>query len=250
MDATETTIYHSVIIACILIGCIFLLFFLAVIRQQREILSLRREHAVAEIKGVERDRARIAGDLHDDLGPLLSSLKMRVSSFDLQNEADAEELARVKRLFDAAIQRIREISFNLVPNTLIKKGLVKGLREYVGLLTAESNIDFTVKANSVIVTDEVITVNIYRLLQETVYNAVKHSQATKIEVELTINHHTNVLECKVTDDGVGFDYKKQLTENRGIGLRSLNNRALVSGGRMVVKSSPGKGTTTTFIIPV
>lgn len=250
MDPAETTIYHIVLVVCLGIGFIFLLVFLGIIRQQRVILSLRKKNAIAEIKGVERDRARIANDLHDDLGPLLSSIKMRVTCFDLQNESDREELICVKQLFDSAIQRIRQISFNLVPNTLIKKGLVKGLREYMELLTGESNICFTVRADSKVETNEVITVNIYRLLQEAVYNAVKHAQATKIEVDITVDREKNLLKCKVTDDGIGFDYKKKLAENGGIGLKSLNNRALVSGGRMIVQSSPGKGTSSIFIIPV
>ncbi|MGN6298286.1 MAG: sensor histidine kinase [Ginsengibacter sp.] len=250
MDATETAVYHSVIIACIAIGCILLLFFIAVIRQQREILSLRKKNAVAEMKGIERDRSRIAADLHDDLGPLLSSLKIRVTSFDLQNEHDKEELVRVKKIFDTAIQRIRNISFNLMPNTLVKKGLVKGLREYMDLLNNESKIHFTIKADAGLMVDEVKSVNIFRLLQEAIYNALKHSHATAVCVELTVDQKKNLFICTVTDDGVGFNYKKKLAERSGIGLGSLNNRVMVAGGKMSVRSSPGKGTSCIFEIPL
>jgi signal transduction histidine kinase len=250
MDPTETAVYHSVIIACIAIGCILMLFFIAVIRQQREILSLRKKNAAAEMKGIERDRARIATDLHVDLGPLLSSLKIRVTSFDLQNEHDREELLIVKKLFDSAVQRIREISFNLVPNSLMKKGLVKGLREYMDLLNNESRIHFIMRAEAGLTIDEVKSVNIFRLLQEAIYNALKHSQAGTVIVELSVNHKKNVFVCTVTDDGIGFNYKKELAERTGIGLGSLNNRALVAGGKMSVQSSPGKGTSCIFEIPL
>jgi signal transduction histidine kinase len=200
--------------------------------------------------GIERDRARIATDLHDDLGPLLSSLKIRVNSFDLQNDHDREELIRVKKIFDAAIQRIREISFNLVPHTLVKKGLVKGLREYMDLLNNESKIHFTIKADAGLMVDEIKSVNIFRLLQEAIYNALRHSQATAVSVQLTADRKKNVFLCTVTDDGIGFNYKKELAERSGIGLGSLNNRAMVAGGKMSVRSAPGKGTSCIFELPL
>lgn len=250
MDPTETAVYHSVIIACVAIGCILMLFFIAVIRQQREILSLRKKNAIAEMAGIERDRARIATDLHDDLGPLLSSLKIRVTSFDLQNDHDKEELARVKRLFDTAIQRIREISFNLVPHTLVKKGLVKGLQEFMDLLNNESKIHFTINSDAELTVDEAKSVNIFRMLQEAIYNALRHSQATAVSVELTIDRKKNAFLCIVTDDGIGFNYKKKLAERAGIGLGSLTYRAMVAGGKMSVRSSPGKGTSCIFEIPL
>lgn len=250
MDPTETAVYHSVIIACVAIGCILMLFFIAVIRQQREILSLRKKNAIAEMAGIERDRARIATDLHDDLGPLLSSLKIRVTSFDLQNDHDKEELARVKRLFDTAIQRIREISFNLVPHTLVKKGLVKGLQEFMDLLNNESKIHFTINSDAELTVDEAKSVNIFRMLQEAIYSALRHSQATAVSVELTIDRKKNAFLCIVTDDGIGFNYKKKLAERAGIGLGSLTYRAMVAGGKMSVRSSPGKGTSCIFEIPL
>jgi signal transduction histidine kinase len=181
---------------------------------------------------------------------LLSSLKIRVNSFDLQNDHDREELARVKKIFDTAIQRIREISFNLVPNTLVKKGLVKGLREYMDLLNNESKVHFTIKADAGLTLDEVKSVNIFRLLQEAIYNALRHSQATTVSVELKVDRKKNVFLCTVTDNGIGFNYKKKLAERAGIGLGSLNNRAMIAGGKMSVRSSPGKGTSCIFELPL
>ena len=249
MDTTETTIYHAVLIACISIGLILMYFFISVIRQQRENLFLRKRNLLSEIGGMEKDRARIAADLHDELGPLLSTVKIIINSFELSDPEDVAERKNASLYIDNTIKRLRGISFNLMPATLLKNGLVEALREYIAFLNQQHTIRFTLAAEDNFCVSEDKSVNIYRIIQEATYNAIKHSKATEISVSL--QHKNNkLLHLQISDNGIGFDYKRKLAENGGIGLGSLRNRAIITGGRMFMESSSKKGTDYLFEIPL
>ncbi len=143
MGKTQATIYDYILIASIILGAILVYFFVSVIRQYRINMALRRKNTLQEISGLEKDRARIAADLHDDLGPLLSVVKMRINNFELQNEQEKAELVKANAHIDDIIRRMREISFDLMPVTLLKKGLVKALSQYVLFLEKEKDIRVT-----------------------------------------------------------------------------------------------------------
>ena len=97
MDTPETTIYDAIVIACIVMGVIIVYFFISVIRQQRENLALRKKNILSEISGLEKERARIASDLHDELGPLLSAVKMKINSFELTDPEDQLQLEKTNK---------------------------------------------------------------------------------------------------------------------------------------------------------
>lgn len=248
MDATETKIYYAIVAACVATGTIILYFFVSVIRHQRENLAFRKKSMLREIAGLEKERARIASDLHDELGPLLSTVKMRINSFELTDPDDLPELEKTNGHIDTVLKRMREISFNLMPNILLRKGLVQALNEYMGFLDQESEVTFTFVAPDNCVINEDKAVNIYRIVQELVYNAVKHSGASEISVEL--RNKNNKIHLKVSDNGKGFDYTKKLAERSGIGLGSLSNRTALTGGKMFMESGPENGTTYIFEIPL
>ena len=245
MGTPQTTIYDSVLIASIVLGFIILYFFISVIRQQWLNLNLRKKNILSEISGLEKERARIASDPHDELGPLLSVVKMRINSFELTDPEDRIQLEKTNHHIDDVIQRMREISFDLMPNSLLKKGLAIALDEYIHFLKKETNIRFTFINELDAPIDEDKSVNIYRIIQEIIHNAIKHSNATEIMIGLKMNK--NKIWLVVSDNGKGFDYKKELAENAGIGLGSIHNRAQIAGGKMFVESQ--KGTRYIFEIP-
>jgi signal transduction histidine kinase len=248
MDTTETKIYYAVVAACVATGIIILYFFISVIRHQRENLAFRKKSMLREITGLEKERARIASDLHDELGPLLSTARMRINSFVLTEPNDLVQLEKTNGHIDTVLKRMREISFNLMPNILLRKGLVQALSEYMGYLDEESEVAFIFVAPDNCSIDEDKAVNIYRIVQELVYNAVKHSGASEISVEL--RNKNNKIHLKVSDNGKGFDYTKKLAERSGIGLGSLSHRTAITGGKMFMESGPENGTTYIFEIPL
>ena len=247
MDATETKIYEGILIACVVIGFILLFFIVLFIRQQHINRRLRKKSMLNEIAGLEKDRARIAADLHDELGPILSFVKMCISSFELPDEYDREQRQKAKDQIDNAIKRIRGISNDLMPDTLITKGLIMGLREYIGFLSQVNDIRFTFEAPDHIEMPEDKSVNIYRIIQELLYNAIKHAKASEIEIEIIKKR--SILVLKVADNGTGFDYKQKVAERKGIGLRSLANRTRLGDGKMFVKSGPSIGSVFLFEMP-
>jgi signal transduction histidine kinase len=248
MGTPQTTIYSSVLIASIVLGLLIVYFFISVIRQLRINLELRKKNILNEISGLEKERSRIASDLHDELGPLLSAVKMKINSFDLADSGDYPELEKTNDHIDIVIKRMREISFDLMPSSLLKKGLRTALNEYFSFLKKEYTIHFIFinEADSSI--NENKAVNIYRIVQEVIHNSIKHSKATEILTEIKIV--ANKISLAMSDNGTGFNYKEMLGQDSGIGLNSINNRVEIAGGRMSVNSSHDQGTKYYFEIPL
>src|SRR5262245_19620588 len=131
MDPNETKIYTVILIAGGVLGIILVYFIINIIRQQRRNLSLHNEKIQAEITTLENERKRIASDLHDDLGPLLSAVKLQINSVEVPDGEDQELIEKSSLYIDAILTRIREISNNLMPQVLSRKGLVIALREFI-----------------------------------------------------------------------------------------------------------------------
>lgn len=248
MHASETTIYHAVIIASVVIGIILLYFFISIIWQLRRNIALQKKSILREIAGLEKERARIAEDFHDELGPLLSGLKMRINSFDLPNQEDEKELEKANDQINDIIRRMREISFNLLPNNLLKYGLVKSIEDYVAFLKSTTSIRFIFTHNLRISIPEEKTINIYRIIQEIIHNAIKYSQASEVTIDLENTDSRLIL--SIADNGTGFNYKEALRHSSGIGLGSIRNRNTMMGGKMYLRSEMNKGTHYTFHIPI
>lgn len=252
MDAQETRIYTAIIITSIVLGIIIGYFIVSIIRQQRRNARLNKQIILSEITGLENERRRIATDLHDELGPILSAVKLKMNSLDFQNAEQQEEMEIMTNPIDDVIKRMREISFDLMPTSLTRKGLINTIEEFVNNLNADSAIKFVLNVSPEknefdgFTVDKII--NLYRIIQEIIHNIIKHSKASSA----AINIRKDVKEVFITisDDGIGFDYKKKLEENNGMGLRSLLNRTEIMNGKMFLESMPGKGTVYTFQIPL
>src|ERR1043166_2061459 len=97
MDPHATNIYNAILISCVALGIIIFYFAISLVRHQRKNLQLRKKNIMAEITGLEKERARIAADLHDELGPMLSAIKMRMNSFELTGEDDKVQIVKANR---------------------------------------------------------------------------------------------------------------------------------------------------------
>ncbi|RYY87532.1 MAG: sensor histidine kinase [Chitinophagaceae bacterium] len=248
MDPSQANLFSAVIIAAVILCLIIAFFIISIIRQQRRNLVLHRQNMLAEISTLEKERARMARDLHDELAPVLAAVKMRINSFALTDADDQEELERTSAHIDSLMKRIREITFDLMPSSLERNGFATAAREFLEYIRRSGKLDIRFEGNSNIVVDEQKAVNLYRILQEVVQNTLKHAEARRLVVSLTQEKKDLVL--ATTDDGKGFDYEKLLEQKGGIGLRSLRSRVEIMNGAFFCESRKGKGTSYIFRIPI
>src|SRR5678816_4436053 len=111
MDANEARFYTAILIVCGVVGVIIVYFIVSIIRQQRRTVRLYKQSLLTEITTLEKERSRMASDLHDEIGPILSAIKLRVGSLDVPAE-DEEDVEKTNKQIDNLIKRMREISFD------------------------------------------------------------------------------------------------------------------------------------------
>lgn len=248
MDAKETSFYTAVLIVSITLGIIITYFIISIIRQQRKNIELYRQSVLAEISSMEKERARIAADLHDELGPMLSAVKLRVSSFELADEEDKVQAQKTEQHLDNLIKRMREISYDLIPNTLIRKGLPVALKEFIEYINQGGKLNITLEVEEPIEVTEQKGIHLYRIVQEIINNTIKHAEASFLHIEL--KQKNDMLHLATKDDGVGFDHYAAAKGKGGIGLRNIYSRTEIIGGQMFVESGKSKGTNYMFEIPL
>lgn len=199
------------------------------------------------ISAEEKERGRIAKELHDGLGPLLSSAKMSLSFITkdetAQNLKD-EMLIGVSGAIDDAIKGVREISTNLSPNTLSSFGLARAISSFINKMPLPPHIKISFETN---IRKERFKDNteiiLYRVCCELINNAIKHSEGN--EMRLTITSDKKFIFVTFSDNGKGFDYKEVMeSDKKGLGLSNIVSRIEFLGGSLKVDSVKNKGTVT------
>ncbi len=239
--------FNIVFSASIIIGIVIIFFIYSIIKQQRKVLKWQQARIAAEINTLEAERKRIAGDLHDELGPMLSAIKLQINHLEPEDETENAVLEKSSKQIDGIIQRFREISYDLLPNTLVRKGFINATHEYISklkilhpLVIDFNTCDFSLKPEQ--------EVNLYRVVQEIMQNTIKHARATVLKINIITKDKSIFLQTK--DDGIGFNYSEKSLEAKGVGLLSLQSRAQLLGGQLVVHTQPGSGTTFEIEIPL
>jgi two-component system, NarL family, sensor kinase len=248
MDTQEKELYQSLLIVVGVVGIILLYFIITIIRYQRRSLRLHKEKIQAEIDTLEKERRRIASDLHDELGPLLSAVKLQINSLDTNDPGDQEVISKSSFHLDSIIRKLREISNNLMPNTLVRKGLQKAIGEFIENSQQAYGMEIRFICEQELHLNQHKEINIYRIIQEILHNTVKHAQASLLIIKIMIEGDR--LLVMTADNGKGFDYFAKAKDNPGLGLRNLQSRTEVMGGELTCHSEAGKGTTYTIEIPL
>src|SRR6187399_2256305 len=205
MDAKETSLYTAILIVSIIIATIIIFFIISIIRQQRKNVELYRKNVLAEITAMEKERARIAADLHDELGPMLSAIKLKIGSFELTDEDDKREAKKTDGHIDALMKRMREISYDLIPNTLIRKGLVIALKQFTDFINESDGLKINFETSGNISPDQNKSIHIYRIAQEVINNTIRHSGAKFLNIKL--KQEKTMLFLSTSDDGIGYDHQ-------------------------------------------
>ncbi|MEJ7643029.1 MAG: ATP-binding protein [Chryseolinea sp.] len=218
----------------------------------RQVLEIKYQQMMMEaaLESQESERKRVAGDLHDSVGGMLSAIRVGLTSLARQLP-DPLLFEQQKRMLDDAIGSVRAISRDLMPSTLEKFGLMQAVKELCEQYrdTALINISFIEhnEVSALIPSKQLMT---FRIAQELVNNAVKHSHAAEIIVAVK---ESNNLEIVIEDDGIGFDadavrYVKG--QGNGVGLFNMESRVRLLNAALVQDKLRGKGTKFTLTVPL
>jgi signal transduction histidine kinase len=244
----ENKVLYITILVSLIIAIIIIYFFVSIIRYHRRYMKLQREKIFAEITIRENERKRIANDLHDSLGPLLSAVKLNISSVDVGMPGDRVILDKTAGYLDEIISSMRRISHDLLPSTLERKGLLEAVREFIQQVNNKQSVNIQLYIVKDIQVPKDKEIHIFRMLQEIVHNTIKHAQAKNLQIGFS--EENGHLLCLTKDDGKGFDREKVLTVSQGLGLRSLESRCEILNGILTLESTPESGTNYFIKIPV
>jgi two-component system NarL family sensor kinase len=203
----------------------------------------------AELESQESERRRLAADLHDSIGGMLSTIRVGISTLG-KSLPDPQSIDQTKQMLDDTITSVRRISRDLMPSTLERFGLTHALRELCERFQDTSRITIRFLQHEGFKSlDKTRELMIFRIVQELLNNAVKHSRASEITVSLNANE---ILEVSVEDDGVGFDpevFKKEAQSGRGLGLFNIENRARLLGAKLDYEKKRIQGSKTIITLP-
>lgn len=202
-------------------------------RQQEEILK-------NTLLSQENERKRIAQDLHDEVGAMLSVVKLNVSLFERKSDnLKSKELAlETKSYLDDVILQVRRISRALMPPSLEKLGLAIAVEELVDWVNKSGMIKVDYWCSRIVRRlDTKKELAVFRIIQELLNNAIKHSNASNVSVKMRFS--LSGFAVSISDNGKGFDAELVKT---GLGLKSLESRTQILNAKMQINSAPGKGT--------
>ena len=228
-------------------------------QKNQEIDNLLKNQEVkttyAKLEGQDEERKRIAQDLHDRVGSILSTIKLYFDGFNskldsMQDSMQSENQRnhdKANMLLDEAVSEVRKIAQNIDSGTLTKFGLKAELEALSELLIESKKIDIQITTFGLVERlPVVLEIKIYRIIQELISNILKHAKATKITIQ--INQFKKVINVIVQDNGIGFDVEK-IKEKNGMGLKSIKSRVYNLHGSIIIDSGKANGTTVTIDMP-
>src|SRR6266576_1561301 len=180
----ENKILNITLLFSLIIAIIIVYFFISIIRHHRRYVRLQREKIFAEITIRENERKRIAGDLHDSMGPLLAEVKLNISNVEVGQKEDKEVLEKTAGYLDEIIGSMRRISHDLLPNTLERRGLLEAIREFVSQVSLKQTTNIQLYVVKEILVPKEKEIHIFRMIQEIVHNTLKHAQASNLQIGL------------------------------------------------------------------
>ncbi|MGQ0738975.1 MAG: tetratricopeptide repeat-containing sensor histidine kinase [Bacteroidota bacterium] len=221
-------------------------------KYQQELNRQQNEMFNSIISLQDKERTRIARDIHDSLGSILSATKMKMSALeentDWPTSVQKEKQQAIMQMLDGAVTELRNISQNLMPATLSKLGLVSALKNLFNDISDYSGlkINFTVHGleNRI---DESAEIGIYRIILELINNVVKHAGASEVSVQLI--KHPGYININAEDNGRGFDFRKVMAKPGGIGISNIQSRVNFLNGSMDIDTEEGRGTIVMIDIP-
>lgn len=216
-----------------------------------ELIKAENEKFFTIIKTEENERRRIANDLHDGLGQTIAAANMCINALGSYAKTQLDEEAYAtfeiaKNLINQSAKETRLVSHNIMPRSLKEFGIYSCIDEILkNYAIMYKDISFKIESNiKESRLPEEIELTIFRIVQESINNSLKHSKATKINIKLNLINNDFILNIK--DNGIGFSQTN--IDNDGIGLMSINQRIAVIDGKLNIDSSPSKGTNISVVL--
>ncbi len=215
--------------------------------QIQQINELEKEKqllaAEAVLKGEEKERTRLAKDLHDGLGGMLSGIKYTFNTMKgnmVMTPDNQSAFERGMDMLDSSIKEMRRVAHNMMPEALVKFGLDTAMKDLVHDINQTGAINATYQSIGITATtfDQTTAINLYRILQELLNNSMKHAAATSILIQLS--KHDDQINLTYEDNGKGFD-RSLVDSNTGMGWSNIKNRVQFLKGQLQVDSTPGQG---------
>lgn len=224
-------------------------------KQFQEVIQQQKILSAQVVEAQEEERKRIARDMHDGIGQMLTALRFNLQSIDLSKvDQSKQKLAEINDLATGLIRGVRIATFNLTPPELSDYGISPGLQKLASELSKltgkqilfENRTQFSYRFDSITET------NLYRITQEAVNNAIKYAESNYILI--TLSHSEELLSIVVDDDGKGFDpnslKSKTVEDGSGMGISFMRERVNFINGRLFIHSKPEQGTRITINIPI
>ncbi|MDA3928635.1 MAG: PAS domain S-box protein [Prolixibacteraceae bacterium] len=211
---------------------------LTLFRDNTEKINQERNIYSAALEAEERERLRMSKELHDGVGPLLSTLKIYYEALEKRPD-DAEIQKRIKNILNDSISSVKEISNNLSPYVLQNLGVVKALRAFIDKIVFAGTLTIRFDSNLEDRIDEKIEITIYRLISEMLNNTIKHADASSVYVSIKIDNL--LLKIEYLDNGKGVDLINLKQNSKGIGLFNMRSRIEKMGGKCLFNSEEGCG---------
>jgi NarL family two-component system sensor histidine kinase LiaS len=230
MSEIEKIILIMVVVFTICLTLMGILFFLLINNYRKSIERKKNEALNNLIVGQDNERERLARDLHDQMGPQINAIAAYISSVKADNTEIQEVLNESKEELWKASQELRNISHDLMSTSLRKYGLIEAVRKMIER-SKDQNIVFEIQTNSEgeNLNDQVCS-HFYRIIQELMYNSIKHSGASNASIDFNINDETKQLIFTYSDNGKGnpdFDLNKS-----GIGISNIKTRVMLMKGKV------------------
>lgn len=218
------------------------------IDEQKKKLDHDRLNRVQEmIDWQENERQRLSRELHDGIGQLLLSVKMRVGRIKGKTPNDDGIIEDTKNIIQQTVSDIRDISNNLMPSVLTEFGLKKGIENLCNEIVINHNIETKIVSSIDELNNTRTSTYLYRIVQEATTNSIKHANASKIII--TLHQIENIIKLTIEDNGIGFDTEKN-KNTKSNGLRNIRERVKLLNGNCSISSKKNTGTIINIEIPI
>ena len=258
--------FYSIILIGVLLALLLMGFIVAILflyqrrqhRQERELTVLKDQYnnelLRSQLEIQESTFRTIAQELHDNIGQVLSVIKLSLSIASVEKTHPAYEgIQSCREMLNKAIYDMSDLTKSLHSDRIAQIGIAEAIRFELDILRRSNllEVDFSVEGEPFFL-DEQKSIFLFRMFQEMINNILKHAHATRLIVSVIYSIDNNFV-LKAEDNGIGFNAEKkqeQISSSNGIGLKSLKNRARLIGAQVLIDSKPAKGTAITVTLPV
>lgn len=248
MSSNQTELYYSFFAAITVLTLLLCVFAFSIFHHLRKRRKQIKSKTFQDECNIEIDKKRIAADLHDDFGSLLTGLKLSLHALEEKDPSNLLFRSSNKQL-DLSMSRLREISLNLLPRELESEGLNAAVESLVERINDTKSIQVRFSSIDLVeLFDKHKAMLLFRVIQEITTNALKHSHATCIDIGIAVRLNHLILE--ILDDGSGFNYDQSFKKKNSSGLKNIQSRLDLLNAILVVDTGSGSGTHYFIKIPL